>query len=177
MHIYTANWNWALTLLFLHSLCVVFSDRLIKNDPYPFFQNLICIWSRSVFMLRTLLGEDTSNWFYDSQLLSLQSFSLLACPPSSCPLSLLSFISSLSLPLFSSPSISLLPSPWPSFPPSLQFLVVWDRLLPWNLDLRLRRAQTGPRLPAILLRLPPGRWDHRCVQSHPDESFPLNYYL
>lgn len=101
MHIYTANWNWALTLLFLHSLCVVFSDRLIKNDPYPFFQNLICIWSRSVFMLRTLLGEDTSNWFYDSQLLSLQSSS----PPSL-------------------PSLFL-----PSLPPLLHFLSVPSPLL------------------------------------------------
>lgn len=95
-----------LTLSYARTLHVFyFSDRLIKNDPYPLFY-LICIWSRSVFMLRALLREDTPNWFCESQLLSLWGLSLPTFPlPPLLPSLLCSFHSSLLHPLLSfSPS-------------------------------------------------------------------------
>lgn len=149
-----------------------FSDRLIKNDPYPPFY-LICIWSRSVFMLRTLLREDTPNWFCDSQLLSLWGLFLPTFP-------LPPLLPSLSVPSplpFSIPfSLSL---PLTIFSLALHFFVVWGRILPYNLDWSwsVYTAQTGPKLSATLLSPPPGCWNHRCVQSHPGVSFLLNYYI
>lgn len=108
-------------------------------------------------------------------ILSFSVYGVLSSLPSP---SLLSFPPSLSLPLFPSPSPSLFLSLWPFSPCSTFFSDLrQDLTMQPGLVLVCLHSPNWPQTLGHPLPLPPGCWNHRCVQSHPGVSFLLNYYI